>query len=426
MFRKVLILFVFISFQAKAMDSLAPIVKDVMPSVVNISIETKQKEDEFDVENQLSFENDEPVFLGSGFVIGEEGYILTNKHVVEKAKKINVTTFNGDVYSGALKGVDDISDIALIKIEPMTTLKEVVLADSNLVESGDFVFAIGNPFGLMGSVTMGIVSAIGRDLRETEFDDYIQTDAMINPGNSGGPMFNIKGEVIGLNTSIFSKQFNNVGIGFAIPSNDLKPIYEALKNKGEIVRSSIGAKLKETLYNDEKALIVTVLEDEISDHQNELEVGDIIIDMNGQPIISKKKFEREISWLEPKSEVILGIIHKGELIKQPIKLKTLKNGKGNNTTKEKIKKNVQGLQYEELGLILDGVKILEVAQTSEAALKGIKAGDEILALNGQNFTKTNELKYYIQESLSENVPLHFDMKDGEGKLFFVDIMPKSE
>ncbi|HCU58546.1 MAG TPA: trypsin [Alphaproteobacteria bacterium] len=428
MFVKIVLLFFcsLISFDVWAFETLAPIVKKVMPSVVSISVETQEQQDAPEIENSLVFFSDGPVFLGSGFVVGKEGYILTNNHVVEKAKKITVTTSAGKAYDAVLKGTDAVSDVALLKIEPEENMQEVVLGDSEQIEAGDFVFAIGNPFGLANSVTSGIVSAVQRDIKESPFDDYIQTDAPINPGNSGGPMFNQKGEVVGLNTIIFSKQGNALGVGFAIPSNHLEHIYQSLKEKGKVVRSTIGVKLKETDYEGKTALIVTAIENESLALKNDLTTGDVIISCEGEAIKSKRAFETDISWKNPKSEVVLSVVRNGEISEKLVEL-TAQETEQKAKKKEPFKpENNEGIDIKELGLNIKDNKILYVESLSEAAQKGVKAGDKIIKLNGAVFTKTEDLKFYINESLSENKPLHFDLEDKNSESYFVELMPTAE
>ena len=422
MFKTAFLIALLLSFQAKAIDSFAPIVNKVMPTVVNISTQMAEPEDSPDVENSLIFINNGHVSLGSGFIADEEGYILTNKHVIEKAKEIKVTTFDGKIYTAEIKGEDGISDVALIKIEPEEKLPYALFADSNSTQVGDWVVAIGNPFGLANSVTTGIVSAKSRDIGETPFDDYIQTDAPINPGNSGGPMFNLQGEVVGLNTLIFSKQGNSLGVGFAIPSNQLKPIYEALKANGKVERSFIGAALKETAYQENPALIVTEIKDEQTSQKNELEVGDLIVGFEGKPIISQKAFETEISWHKPGSEIMLNIVRGDEKIEklaEVVAIKTELKPTVNIATQAKL---LNGVYYEKLGVFLNNRHILKVDPKSEAASKGMKAGDEILSINGQTFPNMEDFKLYVGEFLSRDEMLHFDLKDADGEHYFIDLM----
>ena len=314
MFYKTLLFFLILTSNAMAQTSFAPLVKEVMPSVVNISTEMKEQEQTADVQNSLVFDTNGHISLGSGFIVDETGYVLTNRHVIEKSKQIKVTTFDGEEYLAELIGEDKITDIALLKIEPEEPLFAAMLGDSDVLEIGDWVLAVGNPFGLKNSVTTGIVSAKSRNIDETPFDDYIQTDAPINEGNSGGPLFNMAGEVVGLNTLIFSQKSESLGIGFAIPSNQIKRVYRSLKKDGEVLHSALAIDLKETvLVGGQKALIVTGLKDESWALKNDLRVGDIIISYNDEPVSTEQAFKVFISDLKPETELTFKVYRDGEM-----------------------------------------------------------------------------------------------------------------
>ncbi len=313
MLLRILLLLCLFAFNAFAQSSFAPVVKAVMPSVVSITADLKEDEDVQGVENSLVFENDGHTALGAGFIISEEGYILTNRHVIEKSKQINVSTADGENYIATLVGQDDVTDIALLKIEPNQPLAPAVLADSDTLEVGDWVLAVGNPFGLMNTVTSGIVSAKSRNIHETPFDDYIQTDAPINEGNSGGPLFNTKGEVVGLNTLIFAQKGNSLGVSFAIPSNQIQRVYQSFMQKGDVQHAALAIELKETtLSQGKKALIVTALKDENWALKNDLRVGDVIISYNDIPVSSEQAFNVFISDLDPQTELTFQIYRDGQ------------------------------------------------------------------------------------------------------------------
>ena len=419
MFRKIFLVSVFLAFEAHAFSSFAPVVKKVMPSVVSITIESAMPEDGDNVENNLTFDV-ERGFIGSGFIADEDGYVLTNRHVIEKAKEITVTTLSGQAYTAELIGQDDVLDVALLKIESAEGFQALAMADSNLLETGDFILAIGNPFGLKNTVTTGIVSAKGRDMKETPFDDYIQTDAPINQGNSGGPMFNVKGEVVGLNTLIYSKQGNSLGVGFAIPSNQLKPIYQALKAKGFVSRSSIGADVKETVFEEKPALIVSMLKDEALCEKNDLKVGDIILSIDGEPVYTAKSFKEKIAWTDPQTPLEAAVWRDGEIYEKtlsvveiaPNALHVLKNVQN----KEK-----SGVYYEKIGLTLENFEVTAVDKNSEAEEKGVKVGDKIKGLNGRSLTGVDDLSLYINESAADKKALHFNLQDTEGHPYFVEL-----
>ena len=419
MFRKIFLVSVFLAFEAHAFSSFAPVVKKVMPSVVSITIESAMPEDGDNVENNLTFDV-ERGFIGSGFIADEDGYVLTNRHVIEKAKEITVTTLSGQAYTAELIGQDDVLDVALLKIESAEGFQALAMADSNLLETGDFILAIGNPFGLKNTVTTGIVSAKGRDMKETPFDDYIQTDAPINQGNSGGPMFNVKGEVVGLNTLIYSKQGNSLGVGFAIPSNQLKPIYQALKAKGFVSRSSIGADVKETVFEEKPALIVSMLKDEALCEKNDLKVGDIILSIDGEPVYTAKSFKEKIAWTDPQTPLEAAVWRDGEIYEKTLSVVEIAPN-ASHVLKNVQNKEKSGVYYEKIGLTLENFEVTAVDKNSEAEEKGVKVGDKIKGLNGRSLTGVDDLSLYINESAADKKALHFNLQDTEGHPYFVEL-----
>ena len=230
--------------------------------------------------------------LGSGFIISPDGYIITNAHVVQQAEQIRVKLSNRDEYDAKLVGIDPKTDVALIKVKPRQDLPVVSLGDSDKLEVGDWVVAIGNPFGLAETVTAGIVSAKGRVIGAGPYDDFIQTDASINPGNSGGPLLNTDGAVVGINSAIFSRSGGSVGIGFAIPINLAKHVVDALREHGKVVRGWLGVSIQDMspslaqsfgLDHPYGALVVEV-EPGGPAAKAGLRRGDVIIEYNGTTI----------------------------------------------------------------------------------------------------------------------------------------------
>ena len=241
------------------LPSFADLVEKLQPSVVNIST-TRLPEDMEQIDDKLGIispnpeiqhyftpHNPEYVSLGSGFIIDENGYIVTNNHVIDKAQEITVTLADERQFKAEIIGIDEKTDLALIKINNVDTLQSAQLGNSDNVRVGDWILAIGNPFGLGGSVTAGIVSAKSRDIDAGSYDNFIQTDASINQGSSGGPMFNLQGEVIGINSAIYSTSGGSMGIGFAAPINLAKFVISELKTKGKVERGWIGIKIKTPL-----------------------------------------------------------------------------------------------------------------------------------------------------------------------------------
>jgi len=317
----------------------ADIVEDLLPAVVNISTSQELNVNNTNIGNLFDNLPNGSVFdglkdllekqqaqkkeiasLGSGFIISKDGYVVTNYHVIEGADEIMVILSDGKKIKAKITGVDKKTDLALLKIDSNTDFKFVQLGDSNKSRIGEWVIAVGNPFGLGGSVSAGIISARGRDIASGQLDGFIQTDAAINKGNSGGPMFNLKGEVIGVNTIILSTSGGSMGIGFAIPSSIVKPVIEQLKNKGEIVRGWLGVKIQ---YVDEKiasgmglpnskgALVAEVMKDSPADKAG-IKIGDIVTKYDGKEVPNMHKLPRMVADTPIDKKVNIEIFRNGK------------------------------------------------------------------------------------------------------------------
>ena len=307
--------------------------KRLMPAVVNISTQqtiapnglpTFPEGSPMERFNEF-FGRDEDGFqrqgsLGSGFVISPDGIIITNNHVIENADEIEINFSDGRVLEATLIGRDRDTDLAVLKVNSRTPLPYVDLADSDRAEVGDWVIAIGNPFGFGGSVSAGIISARNRDLNSGRSDDFIQTDAAINRGNSGGPLFNLGGEVVGVNTAIISPTGGSVGIGFSVPANLVKRISKQLIEHGKVRRSWLGVNVQDAdaaLVKAYKAkgkggVIVTRITNDGPADRAKLEVGDLVLSFDGKAVASVREMTRLISDAPIGKTVALSIIRDGK------------------------------------------------------------------------------------------------------------------
>jgi serine protease Do len=309
--------------------SLAPLVKAVKPAVVNVATTTVIKNPHPFLRGPRPGDEDEPDFfrffgpgpreykgqsLGSGFVINPDGYVLTNNHVVQNATDIKVRLADGREFDAKVVGRDAATDVALLKLDKASGLSTVPLGDSDALEQGDFVVAIGNPFGFRESVTFGVVSAKDRTLTGN-FDDFIQTDAAINQGNSGGPLFNLKGEVVGINTAIISPQIGQ-GLGFAVPINTAKSLIPQLLDKGKVARGYLGVSVQDLSpelaqafsapAGTKGALVQSVVPDSPASKAG-VEAGDIVVSVNGKAVDGSAPLTRAVSSVRPggKAELLL-------------------------------------------------------------------------------------------------------------------------
>jgi serine protease Do len=332
---------------------------------------------------------------GSGFFVSPDGYIMTNAHVIKGADKITVTLNDGRELDATLIGEDPHTDVAIIKAEG-TDFPFVTFGNSDEMDIGEWVVAIGSPFQLEASLTVGVISAKGRqNLRITDLEDFIQTDAAINPGNSGGPLLNLNSEVIGINTAIVSRTGGYMGIGFAIPSNMAKNIMDQLIDKGAVTRGFLGVSLQPVdkdiadafnLLKPEGALISEVVKDSPADKAG-LKQGDIILECNKAPVKSLQGFRNDVSLMSPGSSIQLKLNRKGEIVTLPVTLGTAHNvlataagvvqqlGMEIDTLTQELSKQLGYVKGEE------GVVITKVKPGSPAAMAGIRPGYLIQAIN---------------------------------------------
>ena len=309
-------------------DSFAPLVKRVLPAVVNISVsettaagpalppELRGTPFERQFRERFSGRRERTTGAGSGFIIDPAGFIVTNRHVVGRADRITVALSDGTEFPAKLIGADELTDIALIKVEASRPLPFVVFGDSRQVEVGDWIIAAGNPFGLGGSVSAGIISARGRDLGAGPFDDFLQLDAPINPGNSGGPTFNMEGQVIGVNTAIVSPSGGSVGIGFAVPSEIAARIVADLREKGRIERGWLGVSLQES--RTPGGVGIAGIERTGPAARSGLRPGDIVLAADGAKIESARELIRVVARKSPGDNVALTVRRQGRDVEIPV------------------------------------------------------------------------------------------------------------
>jgi serine protease Do len=359
---------------------------------------------------------------GSGFFISADGFAVTNNHVVDNADKVEVTTDDGKIYKAKVIGTDARTDLALIKVEGASNLPFAKLSDGK-PRIGDWVLAVGNPFGLGGTVTAGIVSASGRDIGNGPYDDFIQIDAPVNKGNSGGPAFNTEGEVMGVNTAIYSPSGGSVGIAFAIPASTVKTVIAQLKDKGSVSRGWIGVQIQPVtpdiadslgLKKAEGALVAEPQANGPAAKAG-IESGDVITAVNGETVKDARELARTIGGLAPGNSVKLNVLHKGQDKVINLTLGQLPNAQEANADTgngEKSNPN-RGTDVPKLGLTLspansvagagkDGVVVTEVDPKSAAAERGFKEGDVILEVAGKTVANADEVREVINTARTEN------------------------
>lgn len=366
--------------------------------------------------------------LGSGFVISEDGYVVTNNHVVDKAEDIQVILEDGKKYKADIVGKDAKTDIALLKIEPETGLQAVTLGNSDNLKIGDWVMAIGNPFGLGYTVTAGIVSAKGRSLGLGAYDDFIQTDAPLNPGNSGGPLFNLNGEVVGVNTAIAAR---GQGIGFSIPINMASHIINQLRESGNVTRGWLGVVIQAItpeiaesigLPDTNGALVADVSDDGPADKAG-IKRGDVIINFNGENIRDFSDLTKMVALSDPGSQVELVVIRNGEEKEIELTLGELQDSKDK---AQKLNSDKRlGMSVEEITPELasrhnlevqKGVIITDVQRASDAWEAGFRPGDVILQVDKKQIDTLEDYNRAI-EDMSEGKLALFLVKRGETTLY---------
>jgi serine protease Do len=442
----------------KGFPSLRGLVKETKPSVVNIS--TTRVVKGLDVSPRpgnpfRGFFGDDDFFdrffgdaptgefkqksLGSGFIIDKEGYILTNNHVVEKASTIKVRLSDDKEYDAKVVGKDSKTDIALIKINAKNNLPVAAMGDSDKLEVGDWVVAIGNPYGLDHTVTAGIVSAKGRVIGQGPYDDFIQTDASINPGNSGGPLFDLSGQVVGINTAIIS---GGQGIGFAIPINMAKSLLPQLKNKGKVVRGWLGVVIQKVtpdlaknfgLRSTEGALVSDVTEGSPAAKAG-IRTGDIIVSFAGKAIKEMDQLPKMVAAVDVGKRVPVGLVREGKPIEAEVTIGEVDEDKvheAESTTPE-VEKNF-GLVIQDITPEIAhhlnlkdrrGVIVTDIQRGSLAEDADMRAGDIVKEMNRKPVTNVGDFREILKKARPkdgivvlvkrENMAFYAVLREGNG------------
>lgn len=405
--------------------SFADLAEKLTPSVVNISSFSQSETENGEGNTPLSES------LGSGFIIDGNGYIITNNHVVDKAESISITLSDNTKTEARVIGKDPKTDLALIKIETKRPLNAVKFGDSDKIRVGDWVLAIGNPFGLGSSVTAGIVSAKSRDIESGPYDSFIQTDASINQGNSGGPMFNLQGEVIGISSAIFSTTGASQGVGFAIPANLAGWVISQLKEHGEVKRGWIGIKIQPNTpeiadslgISANQGVVVSGVTEQGPAQKAGLQAGDIVLSFNRQPIDNTKNLSRLIAETKIGTPAPIEIWRSGQkqTLTVPIELmpeetppsaaketasdaaETPDNGESLNIIGFTVKEISPELaERYKLAPSTSGVVVTDILPNSDASRKGIKIGDIIVKIDKRNIIGESAFHEYVNDARREN------------------------
>lgn len=388
---------------AQGLPSLAPVVKKVNPAVVNISTSGTVEVQQHPFFNDPFFRRffgmpDMPLerqvsSLGSGVIVdAEEGYVLTNHHVIARADQIRVTLMDGRELDAEVVGSDEKTDVALLKI-PAESLTEIPLANSDELEVGDFVVAIGNPFGFGHTVTSGIVSALGRSgLNRENYEYFIQTDASINPGNSGGALVNLRGELVGINTAIVSRSGGNIGIGFAIPANMAKSVMRQLIEFGEVQRGTLGVYIQDLTPELAKAMdldvksgaVVTQVIEGSAAAKAGIRNGDVIVAVDGKPVDGSVELRNRIGLLRVGEDIEITLLREGRRLTVEAEIGSPDEFQ---VSTDSLHPRLAGARITELTEAsplqgeVQGVLVADVAPRSPAARAGLRPGDVIMSVN---------------------------------------------
>ena len=427
---------------ADEVPSLAPLVKESAPAVVIVATQGKLQQPQTQEPHPFF---DHPFFeryfgerpnpqprrpraMGSGVIVdAENGYLLTNHHVIDNAEQITVALTDRREFEAEVVGADPETDIALLKIDA-DSLTALPFADSNELQVGDYVVAIGNPFGLGQTITAGIVSAVGRSgLRLESYEDFIQTDAAINVGNSGGALINLKGELVGINTAIFSGRGGNIGIGFAIPINMARQIMDQLLTHGEIQRGRIGVQIQDLIpdlaealgTSRERGAVVAQVIPGTPAEAAGIQIGDVIVEMNGEPVVGSSDLRNKVGLLRVGDAVRLTIERDGEPMTIELAVgESSEVALGAGSQIPQLKGVVLGPLtpssplYEEV----EGALVIEVEVDTPAWNAGLREGDVIVEVNRREVKSTEEILEALEGSFP---PLLLNIRRGDGARFIL-------
>ncbi len=451
-------------------ESFADLVDELSPAVVNISTTSLIQEPQFTMPfpegspfseffrnfnspSKQQTQTKRVMSLGSGFIIdADRGYIVTNHHVIKNADEVIVVLKDDTEVEAKVIGYDDRTDIALLKVETDIPLQAVKFGDSDAVRVGDWVLAIGNPFGLGGTVTAGIVSARARNISANLYVDYIQTDASINRGNSGGPMFNMKGEVIGINTVIFSPTGGSVGVGFAIPSLDAKTIVNQIEQYGQPKRGWIGIAVQEVshdiaetlgLKKPEGALVLSVTEGGPAQKAG-LKTSDIIIEVDGKIITHMREIPRIVGNTPIDKDVPFIVWRKGKKVTLTVKIGEMKDELlGEKTSKLDPASGItKEVTIKELGIAVrnvtpelkkqlrvsendNGIVISKLTPNSPFTIEGMRPGDVLMELNQEPISEVDDFVRMMKQALKSKTASVLFLVNRHGNKSFV-VLPLNE
>ena len=372
-----------------------------------------------------------PISQGSGFFISEDGYIVTNNHVINDGSTFTIVMNDGKELNAKLVGSDSRTDLALLKVEnPQQKFTYVTFAEDENMRVGDWVVAVGNPFGLGGTVTAGIISARGRDIGSGPYDDYIQIDAAVNRGNSGGPDFNLAGEVVGINTAIFSPSGGNVGIAFAIPSSVAKDVIAKLKDGGTVERGWLGVQIQPVTediadslgLSEASGALVVAPQEGSPGAKAGIKQGDVVTAVNGEAVKDPRDLAKRIAAFDPGTTVDVSIWRDGKATNIKVELGQLPNETaiaGTDSQSSPAPATQQALAN--MGLSVapaedgKGLTIIDVDPASDAADKGIKSGEKITSVNNQSVVSADDVLKVLEQAKKDGrtkAPFQIESENG--------------